>query len=560
VSYGALASFPLRGIDVVLDAKLSCTGTTGTTSDNVTSGKLFILSHGHIPCSAEVGGSVVGVIVWKTSAGHIKPTIVTWSAESETLSPNQVNLNLPDAGTATITGSYANDVTAPLVVTSVALPKGPCSSKAQRGFKFTASLSIAPPVGSAPNALLSWGMNPYDGLGQFPWTAANSEGMTYRPGLVPGAKDWTQISAGAHETFAIKTDGTLWGWGSNELGLLGVGSTGDLDTGGCAPTYPISCTSVPHQIGTDNAWTQVSTGLNYTMAIKTDGSLWGWGDDTANSVLGDGATTLQTQPELIDHSGRWTQVSASDIHTFGIKAGALYGWGSNQYQELGVACANPCRTPTPIGSLSDQWLEVSAGSNGNGGFALAIKAADHSLWAWGSGTSGQLGDNTPLASLAGRQVITPEPIATDKAWAHVSAGTSHTIAITTDGSLYAWGDNAFGELGDGSTFGGVVSGPELITLPVTATHPNTWSHVSAGLTYSMAINTDGTLWGWGNPSLGQLGDGTTYGVYRNVVYPDGHSSLGQLIPQQVVVSGLADNLWTSVSTSAWDTIALNSGA
>jgi len=280
-----------------------------------------------------------------------------------------------------------------------------------------------------------------------------------------------QISSGGSHTVVIGTDGSLWAWGSNQYGDLGDGTTIGKNT--------------PTKIGTDINWKSVSAGNNYTVAIKTDGSLWAWGLNN-NGQLGDGQINnsktnygylYKDTPTRIGAETNWESVSAGYNHTVAIKTdGSLWKWGS----EL---------TPTRVGADND-WVSISAGNL----YTQATKT-DGSLWAWGSNQLGKLGDGTTVLSRNA-----PTRIGTETNWKSVSAGSMHTMAIKTDGSLWGWG-NMYYKPVDGTGTG--------VTIPTQIGTDNNWVFVFAGDNHTIAIKTDGSLWAWGKNDFGQLGDGTT---------------------------------------------------
>ena len=308
-------------------------------------------------------------------------------------------------------------------------------------------------------------------------TTGNSVTLTRKStGLV------RQVSAGYLHTVAIKTDGTLWAWGSNGHGQLGDGTgVGGYDDRSGDKNTPV-------QIGTDT-WASVSAGGGHTVAIKTDGTLWAWGWNSYGQ-LGDGTKEHKNTPVQIG-SG-YASVSAGSEYTVAIKTdGTLWAWGSNGYGQLGDGTggggysdrSGDKNTPVQIGM---GYASVSAGDN----HTVAIKT-DGTLWAWGGNGFGQLGDGTyEYKSI---------PVQIGTGYASVSIGSWHTVAIKTDGTLWAWGNNGEGQLGDGTTTSR--SSPVRIGT-------DTWVSVSAGYNHTVAIKTDGTLWAWGNNGEGQLGDGT----------------------------------------------------
>jgi len=284
------------------------------------------------------------------------------------------------------------------------------------------------------------------------------------------------ISAGGNHTIAIKADGSLWAWGDNSEGILGDGTSG-VENRKLTPT----------RISSDTNWVSISGG-NHTIAIKTDGSLWAWGYNEYGQ-LGDGTTTSRNTPTRIGTDTNWKSVSGGN-HTIAIKTdGSLWAWGYNSNGQLGDGTRTNRNIPIRIGTDTN-WKSVSAMF----GHTLAIKT-DGSLWAWGRNINGQLGDSTTT------ERTTPTRIGTDTDWVSVSSGGSHTIAIKVDGSLWAWGRNVDGQLGDGTR-------TDRNTPTRIGTDTN-WVSVSAGSSHTTAIKADGSLWAWGRNVDGQLGDSTT---------------------------------------------------
>jgi len=566
-----LANTPLGTVVMHIQTVLSCSGTTGNTGVTVTGGKLTVVSQPYTPvgCANQETGPMYGTIKWITAGGTVQPTFVIWSAPTEASLTTQLTFDLPGAGTTKVTlGSYPGESIA-LHVDSVALPNGNCYKTVAKGFPITSTLSIAPSAPPPPaNYLSSMGIDAYAGLGLGQSFMKNLVAQT-TPAPVGTKNTWAHISDGVFDTFAIKADGTLWGWGSNDLGQLGTGKPvpgagGLVGPEQCTWGSKFACSSIPIQIQLPtaaaalhpNTWAHVSAGYNYTMAINTDGTLWGWGGNefgqlgTGSLVGPDSETCPDGTGQLIACSttpyqigtDTWMQISASNGKTgrgtFGIKTGGtLWGWGdNNQVGQLGTPCGGlqQCATPTQI-TMDNTWTQVSAG----GGWAMAIQSGGK-LWGWGSDNNGQLGDGDTSHVLK----TTPQQIPGD--WAQVSAGPlGHTMAIDVNGGLWAWGDNSLGELGDGSAnLETAIPEPIKIPTPVppSPVHPDTWAHVSAGYEYTIAINTDGTLWGWGD-------DGTDHHRPR--------------APMEIFVASATspnpvDSHWTQVSAGQYDSIFLNS--
>jgi hypothetical protein len=282
---------------------------------------------------------------------------------------------------------------------------------------------------------------------------------------------------------ALKTDGSLWAWGDNGSGQLGDGTRTDR--------------LAPVQVGT--GFTAVAAGDNHTVAVKADGSLWTWGHNGVGQ-LGDGSTTQRPSPVQIGTGFR--AVAAGLDHSAAVKAdGTLWTWGANGVGQLGDGTLTQRLAPVQIGT---GFALAAAGRY----FTLAIKT-DGSLWAWGYNFFGQLGDGTRTNRLA--------PVQIGTGFASVVAGVSHTLALRTDGSLWAWGDNSYGQRGDGT-----VGGNQWTPLQI----GTGFASVAVGTTHSLAAKTDGSLWAWGRNNVGQVGDGTTTQRQSPVPIGTGFRSVG----------------------------------
>ena len=324
------------------------------------------------------------------------------------------------------------------------------------------------------------------------------------------AQCWSQTSAGDSHTLAIKTDGTLWAWGNNYCGSLGDGTNEDKN--------------VPTKIGIDNNWSKVYAGNNHSLAIKTDGTLWAWGCNYSGQ-LGDGTNEDRNVPTKIGTENIWSQISAGYGHCLAIKTdGTLWAWGFNDYGQLGDENTTVYKNaPTKIG-IDNNWSQIGAG----GRHSLAIKT-DGTLWAWGFNYYGQLGDGTEFFPWYLPYKNVPTKIGADKNWSKICPGTYHSLAIKTDGTLWAWGNNEYGELGDGTMV--------IKNVPAKIGTDNNWSQISAGWGYSLAIKTDGTVWTWGVNYQGQLGDGT---------------SKNKNIPTKIGT----DNNWSQISALSHHSLAI----
>lgn len=340
------------------------------------------------------------------------------------------------------------------------------------------------------------------------------------------AQCFDRIITSSFHNLAIKSDHTFWAWGYNGYGQLGDGTTvnklapvqinlspdweiaagenhslaiknGTLwawgqNTYGQLGNGTTTSETTPVQIGTDTDWARVIAGNHSSYAIKNNGTLWAWGNNGAGR-LGDGTIINRNTPVQITTATNWKKVVAGNGHVLAVKTdGTLWAWGSNNDGRLGVGLSIINLTvPTQVGTSTD-WIDVSA----NGTHSLAIKS-NHTLWAWGDNYYGQLGDGTSTDK------STPTQIGTDTNWENIMAGYYHSLAKKSDNTLWASGANLGGELGIGTT-------TNQSTFTQIGNDTN-WTIFAAGNGYSAALKSDGSLWTWGSNSTGQLGNGTQSG-------------------------------------------------
>jgi alpha-tubulin suppressor-like RCC1 family protein len=293
--------------------------------------------------------------------------------------------------------------------------------------------------------------------------------------------NWSFVASGRSHTAAIKTDGTLWTWGNNGNGKLGDNTTANKSS-------PIQT------ITGGNNWSSVAVGYGHTAAIKTDGTLWTWGLNT-NGQLGNNTTTHRSSPiQTIAVGTNWSKIACGRGHTAGVKTdGTLWTWGRNYSGQLGDNTTTNRSSPVQTITGGTNWSKIACGYL----HTAAIKT-DGTIWTWGRNYSGELGDGTATNKSSPVQTITG-----GTTWNFVACGTYYTAAIKTDGTIWLWGGNGIGQLGDNTT----ASKSSPIQTIAGGTN---WSKVACGGNHTAAIKTDGTLWLWGdNTFYGQLGDNTS---------------------------------------------------
>jgi alpha-tubulin suppressor-like RCC1 family protein len=351
--------------------------------------------------------------------------------------------------------------------------------------------------------LYSWGYNDPGNLGLGNMTNYSS------PKQVGSLTNWLDIAGGYAHTLAIKTDGTLWAWGAGTYGRLGLGNT----------TYYSS----PVQVGALTNWKQVSAAGINSAAVKTDGTLWTWGYN-GTGQLGLGNTTTYSSPKQVGALTDWSFISIFGSQAYAIKTdGTLWSWGQSAgVGALGLNNNTYYSSPKQVGALTN-WATVT----GLQYAAVAVKT-DGTLWSWGYNNNGQLGrGNTTNYS-------SPKQIGALTAWLRISGGNYHCVSIKTDGTLWSWGANNYGQLGLGSS-GSYVASPNQVGALTT------WSVPSSGYNMSSCLKTDGTIWIWGSNFAGQLGQGNTTnrsspvqvgaltGWSKLVVAKSGYSVFGLLV-------------------------------
>lgn len=319
-----------------------------------------------------------------------------------------------------------------------------------------------------------WGVNSYGQLG------TNDIANKSSPTQIGSGTTWNTISFANHyntdhHALATKTDGTLWGWGRNSYGQVGDST--------------VIHRSSPVQIGSGTSWSKASCGALHSFGIKTDGTLWAWGV-TNDGRLGDNITSgsYKSSPAQIGSATTWRTVVACEKTSIGVRTdGTLWSWGSNGSGLLGtnIGTGSTQATPAQVGG-GTTWSDIAVGAT----HAIAIKT-DGTLWLWGGNSYGQLGSNDTIFRSS------PVQVGTGTNWSKVTTGKNFCLAIKTDGTLWSWGQNSFGALGRDD--GLHRSSPTQVGLL------SNWSEIGAGNVHGLAIKTDGTLWAWGADNNGQLG-------------------------------------------------------
>jgi len=323
--------------------------------------------------------------------------------------------------------------------------------------------------------LFAWGYNGNGQLGTGDTTNLSSPVQVY-------AAEPTDFSAGKHFSAVIKTDGSLWTTGLNGDGQLGHGNTTNLSTF--------------TQVGSDTDWDQISCGDDNWIARKTGGTIWTCGSGY-KGFHGNGTTTAVSSPIQVGSDTDWTTVMTSGVTVSAFKGTSLYGWGSGYAGSLGDNGGVDYSSPVLIGTGYANGQRSSHGSNQY--LNNQIKT-DNTIWVAGYGYkgSGGTGDSGNPYHNTYQQIGSAQ-------WTWVTFGRYCNMARRTDGTLYAWGWNNYGNLGTGNT--------TSYSSPVLVTGGETWGadfrHGAKGNYGSAAINTSGELFAWGQAIYGETGLGNT---------------------------------------------------
>ena len=341
-------------------------------------------------------------------------------------------------------------------------------------------------------SLLAWGENAFGELGDGA-TTSSSVPVAVSGGVIPAGTRFTKIAAGGGHSLALSSTGRLYAWGYNLDGQLGDGGTANssvptLVSGGVMPT------------GT--RFTEIAAGQDDSLALSSTGQLYAWGDNLYGQV-GNGSTSGSPvlAPALVSGGAipagtTITQIAAGAIDTLALSStGQLYAWGFDANGELGNGSTSSSPVPVPVSvPIGTTFTQIAAG----GYHGLALSSTGQ-LYAWGDNEFGELGDGTQNASLV------PVAVSPGTEFTQIAAGEAHSLALSSSGRLYAWGDNNDGQVGNGSTSGSPVLAPALVSggaIP----EGTTITQIAAGQDVSLALSSTGQLYAWGDDGDGELGN------------------------------------------------------
>jgi len=382
--------------------------------------------------------------------------------------------------------------------------------------------------------ILGWGSNDGGqlGAGGGSWTPV--EVVALGTGLDVGMI--RAVSGGLRHSLALTYDGEVWAWGDNRFGQLGddlqsIGGRSGIHWSGIfgpdiAPVYNPVRVAGPGGRGFLSDVVEIAAGANHCLARRSDNTIWAWGknqfgqlgDDTRDDrwvpvqVVGLPRDAIITAIAAGYQHSLAALIASTEGHRYQ-QAGQVWAWGDNAWGQLGDDSTQDRRVPVRVHtprrgeSVTEVWLEVAAG-----GYHSLARREDGTIWAWGGNDRGQLGDGTRTARRLPAQVHGLPP--SNREIFQIAAGHEHSLAIVAEAlespsSVMAWGCNHYGQLGDGTNQDRsepvAVVGPggdgDLIHLVT----------VRGGWLHSLALRGNGTLWAWGDNYSGQLGNGGTTG-------------------------------------------------
>ena len=316
----------------------------------------------------------------------------------------------------------------------------------------------------------AWGDNQYGQLGDGTFVDSSI------PLQAGGFVDVVEVSGGAFHTIILRKDGTVWAWGGNNAGQLGDGTTIDSPV-------PVQVSGLANVVAIDG-------GISHSIALKNDGTVWTWGLNNFGQ-LGDGTQIDSTVPVQVSGLTGMVGIAGGRHHSIALKNdGTVWTWGRNKEGQLGNGTSlDYILLPVGVTGLTNI-VAVAAGD-----FHSLSVSNDRTVWAWGRNNNGELGDGTTINR------TTPVNVSgLSNVVAAIAGANPHSLALKGDGTVWAWGRNSEGQLGNGTTIDSLV--------PLQVNGLANGAAIAAGVYHSIALMNDGTVWTWGSNVNGELGDGT----------------------------------------------------
>ncbi len=345
-------------------------------------------------------------------------------------------------------------------------------------------------------SLHSWGLNAEGQLGDASLTSSSFPVSVDMSGVLAG-KTLAGVVSGEAFSLALTTDGGLYSWGRNIHGQLGNGTT--------------VSSSVPVAVNMSGALSgktivALAAGSYHALALASDGTVYGWGHN-AEGELGNNSTASSTVPVAVNTSGvlngkTVTAIAAGNTHSLALASdGNLYSWGGNAHGVLGNNSTSTSLVPVAVlmnGVLSGKTVTDIASAY----LHNVVLASDGTVYTWGAGVVGELG-NGPATSSSVPVAVSVSGVLSGKTVTAIATGLLHSMALTSDGNLYSWGDGTNGQLGNGANTQANVP----VSVDMTGVLAGkTLTDIDAGYFHNIVLDSDGALYTWGKNDSGQLGN------------------------------------------------------
>jgi alpha-tubulin suppressor-like RCC1 family protein len=368
------------------------------------------------------------------------------------------------------------------VTAVLAASAGSASAASPAGVPAESLGPLVPALGpGAPDGVAAWGENFFGQLGNGS-TARHSE----VPVPVSGLSGVTAIAAGGGHSLALLSNGTVMAWGDNSEGQLGNGTTTNSD--------------VPVPVSGLSGVTAIAAGYGQSLALLSNGTVMAWGDNSEGQ-LGNGTTTNSDLPVAVSGLTGVTAIAGGEQSLALLSNGTVQAWGPNTYGDLGNGTTTNSDVPVPVSGLSGVTAIAAGGSYG-----LALLRTG-TVEAWGYNGSGQLGNGSRSGPEQCRGIacsLTPAPVSGLSGVTAVAGGDETSLALLSNGTVMAWGQGGYGELGDGA-YGSS-------DAPVSVSSLTDVKAIAAGRNYCLALLAGGTVASWGSNDEGSLGDGEKGGA------------------------------------------------
>ncbi|WP_158502071.1 MopE-related protein [Vitiosangium sp. GDMCC 1.1324] len=325
--------------------------------------------------------------------------------------------------------------------------------------------------------VMGWGQNQYGQLG----LGSGGASVVATPTLVAGLPAVKAVAAGIGHSLALDLDGQVWAWGQNASGQMGMGSAGGTVT-------------VPTQVAGLTGIQSIAAGGNYSLALDAAGQVWAWGQNTAGQVGTGASSALVPSPVRVAGLPTIRAIAAGLNHVLALDTdGGVWAWGQNTFGQAGTGATSAAvLVPTRVASLP-RAKAIAAGA----GHSLVIDAQFGEVWAWGQNNFGQTGSGT----ISTMPTLVPTRVSGVSAATSIVAGHYFSMAILGNNSVKAWGQNTYGQLGNGTTENSAVS--------VDVAGLGDAKAIASGAQHVLVMRPGCPVWAWGNNGQGQLGNGTT---------------------------------------------------